>query len=447
MSDDLLALAEKVVGQARDGEQVEAYCARSTSTTVRAYGGEVESLTSATSAGIGVRVVVGGRQGFASAGSLDPDVLAETLAEARDNAAFGEVDEDNGLAEPDGVPAPDLDLFRPGVAATSTEAKVDLALALERAVLGGDPRVRSVRTAVYGDGAGEAALASTTGLRAAGASTSCSLAVQALAGDGDETQTGYVVGVGREPADLDLDAVAAEAVDRSTRLLGARQPASQHLTVVLEPSVTAAFLGIVGGTLNGEAVLKGRSLFGDRVGEAIASPALRLVDDPTDARSLGADLHDGEGLACRPTVLVDAGVLRGFLHNTWSARKAGTVSTASAVRGYSSTPGVGAHALALQPGDLTPEEVLAAVGEGFLVQEVTGLHSGVNPVSGDFSVGAAGLMVRGGAPAEPVREATIASTLQRMLLDVVAVGSDLDWRPGGTGAVTLAIADVSLSGS
>ena len=120
---------------------------------------------------------------------------------------------------------------------------------------------------------------------------------------------------------------------------------------------------------------------------------------------------------------------------------------ASAVRGYSSTPSVGAHALAVQPGRLTPEAVLAQVGDGFLVQSVAGLHSGVNAVSGDFSVGAAGLMIRDGAPAEPVREATIASTLQRMLLDVVAVGNDLDWRPGGTGAVTLAIAEVSLSGS
>lgn len=447
MTDDLLALAEKVVGQARDGEQVEAFCARSSTTTVRAYGGEVESLTSATTAGVGVRVIMGGRQGFAYAGSLDPDALAETLADARDNAAFGEVDEANGLPEPDGVAPPALDLWRPGVAALATDGKVDLALELERAVLAGDPRVRSVRTAVYGDGSGEAAVASTTGLRAAGSSTSCSLSVQALAGDGDETQTGYAVAVGREPSDLDVEAVAAEAVDRSVRLLGARQPASQHLTVVLEPSVAAAFLGIVGSTLNGESVLKGRSLFGERVGQAIAAPSIVLVEDPTDPRSLGADLHDGEGLACRRTVLVDGGVLQGFLHDTWSARKAGARSTASAVRGYSSTPSVGAQALALLPGDLSPEEVLATVGDGFLVQEVTGLHSGVNPVSGDFSVGAAGLMIRGGAPAEPVREATIASTLQRMLLDVVAVGNDLDFRPGGTGAVTLAIGDVALSGA
>ncbi|MCI3950085.1 MAG: peptidase family protein, partial [Acidimicrobiales bacterium] len=157
--------------------------------------------------------------------------------------------------------------------------------------------------------------------------------------------------------------------------------------------------------------------------------------------------HDGEGLACRRTALLEDGVLRGFLHDTWSARRAGTASTASAVRGYASTPAPGAAALALRPGDRSVDELLATVGDGVLVQEVSGLHSGVNPVSGDVSVGAEGLAIRDGALAEPFREATIASTLQRLLLDVIAVGSDFEWRPGGTGAPSLAIADVALGGA
>jgi PmbA protein len=270
--------------------------------------------------------------------------------------------------------------------------------------------------------------------------------VSALAGDGDATQTGYAVVAGREPAELDLEATASEAVVRSTRMLGARQPASRRVTAVLEPAVAAAFLGVVGATLSGESVLKGRSPFADRVGEPVAAEELTLVEDPTEPASLGAGPYDGEGLACRRTVLLDEGTLRGFLHNTWSGRRSGSASTASAVRGYASTPGVGAAALALRPGALAPDALLRTAGDGVLVQEVTGLHSGVNPVSGDFSVGAEGLVVRDGTPAEPFREATLASTLQRMLLDVVAVGSDLEWRPSGTGAVSLAIADVALAG-
>jgi PmbA protein len=230
-------------------------------------------------------------------------------------------------------------------------------------------------------------------------------------------------------------------------MLGARQPPSRRITVVLEPSVTAAFLGIIGSTLSGESVLKGRSVFADRVGQPVASTALTLVDDPTEPASFGADPYDGEGLASRRTALVEDGVLLGFLHNSWSARRSATASTASAVRSTGSTPGVGARALALRPGALDPEALLAELGDCLVVQGVSGLHSGVNPVSGDFSVGAEGVLVRGGEQVGAVREVTIASTLQRMLLDVVAVGSDLEWQPGGTGAPSVAIADVSLGGS
>jgi len=140
-------------------------------------------------------------------------------------------------------------------------------------------------------------------------------------------------------------------------------------------------------------------------------------------------------------------VLRRFLHNAGTARRAGTASTGSAVRGYTSTPAVGCLALAPTPGSLSSEELRRAVGEGLLVQSVSGLHSGVNPVSGDFSVGAEGVMIRGGELAEPVREVTIASTLQRMLLDVQALGDDLEWTPGGAAGVSVAIADVALSGT
>ena len=172
-----------------------------------------------------------------------------------------------------------------------------------------------------------------------------------------------------------------------------------------------------------------------------------LLDDATNPLSFGADTHDGEGLATRPTGLIDKGVLKAFLHNSYTGRRSGQGTTASAVRGYSSAPGVGCLALVPSIGTKSQDELIIDVGEGLLVQSVTGLHSGVNPISGDFSVGADGMMIRGGAVAEPVREITIASTLQKMLLDVVDVGGDLEWLPGGDAGVSLVIRDVSLSGS
>ncbi len=444
---ELLDVAARIADMARAGEQVEAYVARSTSTSVRAYDGEVESLTQASSAGVGVRVIVDHREGFAYAGTLDDGVVLEALAEARDNATFAEPDEFNGLAVPDGVAVADLDLWPKGLAEVPTTEKVAMALELERATKGRDPRISGVRTAMFSDALGEGAVATNTGIRAWGKAGTCYLAVQALASQGDETQIASGLSVGRDVTDLSVDEAADDAVLRATRQLGATKPPTQRVTLVLEPRMTATILGIVGGMLQGDSVLKGRSPFATRVGEPIASPLLTFVDDPTDERSLGAEAHDGEGLATRRNQLVVGGVLRGFLHNSYTGRRAGTASTGSAVRGIATTPGVGARALAVDPGSGGHDEILAAVDDGLLVTSMAGLHSGVNPVSGDFSVGVEGLRVRGGATAEPIREATIASTVQRLLLDISVVGADLEWLPDGSGGVTLVIPDVALSGS
>jgi len=444
---ELEAIAEKIVALAQPGEELEVFVARGANTSVKAYRGEVESLTSAESAGIGIRIIRDHRQGFAHAGTLDPDVIGEVLADARDNASFGEPDEFYALAADDGVAAVEQELWRDELVAFPPERKVELAIELERLVVGRDPRITGVRTAAYGDSRGEAAIASTAGIVRSWRGTYCSASVLALATEGDETKTGGGSDVGRDPSELDLERAASDAAERATRMFGATAAPSQRLTVVFEPRMAASIIGIAGGTLTGERVLKGRSPFADRRGEKIASDALVLVDDPTNPLSMGADAYDGEGLACRRNVLIDGGVLDSFLHNSYTGRRSGTASTGSAVRGSRSTPGVGTQALAVVPGTRSFDEIVASIDHGFLVQSMTGLHSGVNAVSGDFSVGAEGLMIRNGAIAEPVREVTIASTLQRLLLDITEVGGDLEWLPGGTGSATLVIEGVSLGGS
>ena len=447
MTEDLLELADGLVARALPGEQVEVLVARATSTSVRVYDGEVESLTSADTSGAGVRVLRDGRVGFAHCGSLDPQVLAETLVEARDNCVFGESDEFNGLAEPDGLPVVPRDAWSAPVVANPVDRKVELALELERRVRSLDPRVSGCRTTAFGDAWGESAIVSTTGVRATDRGASCSVSTQPLARHGGETQAGFGHDAARDPDELDLDRVAAEAVERATRLLGATKPASGRLTVVLEPRLALTLLGIVSGMLAGDVVLKGRSPFADRVGEQVAAPALTLVDDPTRVESLGSEEIDGEGLACRPNDLLRDGVLQGFLRDSYTGRRTGLGSTGSAVRGTRSLPGVGAQLLVMTPGTRSLEELIGGTELGLFVNSFTGLHSGVNAVSGDFSVGADGLMIRHGELAEPVRELTLASTIQRMLLDIAEVGGDLEWLPSGHGAASLVVRDVAVSGA
>jgi PmbA protein len=445
-----LETARRIASQANDAEQIEAFVIRSRDTEIRVFAGEVESLSVAEVSGVGVRVIADGRQGFAFAGSVDPDVVDETLVEARDNASFGAMDDAFGLATPEdaaSAPAPDLDLWREELLGVPTDRKVALVLDLERATRAADSRIRGVESADYGDGAVEVAVASSTGVEASWRRTTCSVYSSALAGAADETQTGYGFSVGRTFDDLDVEQAARDAAERATRLLGARQPASARLPVVLDPMVTRSVLGLVGSALSGEALLKGRSMFVDRAGEQVASEGVTIVDDPTIADSLGASPRDSEGVPTRRTELVSSGTLVGFLQNVYTARRSGGRTTGSAVRGFKATPGVGARALHLVPGSATPDELLGRCPEGLYVQSVSGLHSGTNTVSGDFSVGAEGLMIRDGAFAEPVREITIASTLQRMLLDVAAIGDDLTWLPGGAAGVTVLIGDMTMSGS
>ena len=453
MADDaLLALVRKISGEARPGEQVEAYAARSKGVEVKVFGGEVESLASENVEGVGVRVVVDGRQGFAWAGSLEPDVVAETLAEARDNAGFGSVDEYLGLPGPDEAADPGtertaLDLWREALLSTPADDKVALAIELERMVMAADPRIRGVRSVSYGDGASEMALANSLGVEATARRTVCSVSALTLAGEGVDTRTGYGFSVGRDPAELDLDAAAQMAAERAVRLLGATQPKSRKLAVVFDPLVASSVLGVISGALNGESVLKGRSMFATRLGEMVAGPQISIVDDPTNPEAFGAAGYDSEGVPTRPVRLVENGRLSRFLHNVQTGRRSGTGTTGSAVRaGYRSTPGVGTRALHFEPGPAPPEEILRRAEGGLFVQSITGLHSGASPVTGDFSVGADGLMIRGGVLAEPVREVTVASTLQRMLLDL-EVGNDLQWLAGGAAAVTLLVPEMSMSGA
>lgn len=448
MSESLLEIAERVVGWARAREAVEAFVVQGRETEIRAYDGDVESLTSAETQGIGVRVVQEGRQGFAYAGTLESDVLATVLDEARDNSRFATPDEFAGVAEPDGVAPAVLDLHRDELAGFATDDKVALAIDLERATLAADPRISGIESAEYVDSTYEAAVATSKGVASASRETACYLSVYSLACADGETQTGFGYSIGREPSQLDPGEAAADAAERAVRLLGAAKPTTKRLTVVLDPLVTAQFLAIVGSTLSGEAVLKGRSLFAERMDQEVAAETLTLIDDATEEDAFTASAIDAEGLATRRIPLISDGVLRSFMYDSYSARRAAVASTGSAVRsGFESTPTAGAHALRLAPGSRPRAEIIAGIDEGLLVQGVSGLHSGVNRVSGDFSSGAEGLIIRGGELAEPVREFTIASTIQRLLLDVIEVGSDLEWLPMSAAGVTLAVADVTVSGT
>jgi len=442
---ELTDLVAAAVDAARHGEAVEAYAERSTKTEVDAHRGEVEGLTFAESSGVGVRLIRDERLGYAWAADPSIDEVRRAVEQARENAGFATPDEHHVLPEPEPI-EPLGALFDAEQAALDTEKKVRVALDLEARATSRDPRVTKVENVQYGDAVSHVAIASTSGVSAAYERTDVWCFVVALAEQDDETQTGFSFRVGRALADLDWEGVADEAVERGTRMLGAVKPSTMRVPVLLDPFAGSSFLGVLAGALSAEAVQKQRSLFAELVGQRVGSERFTLVDDGRLLAGPAASPFDDEGVPTGRTELFTRGTLNGFLHDAYTAHRGGTASTGNARRaGYRSAPGVGISNFYVEPGKVPPAALLGRAEGGVLIQDVSGVHSGANPISGEFSVGATGLRIAGGAVGEPLREMTIASTIPEMLQAVTAVGDDLRFF-SAVGVPSILIGEMTVAG-
>lgn len=444
---DLGELVRAAVEAAEADEAVEAYAEESRQTEASALRGEVEGLEFAESRGVGVRLIRDGRLGYAYAADPSVEEVRSAVAGARENAALTEPDEFNVLpsAEPiTPIPA----LFREDSAEVATADKVQMALDLERRLVTTDPRVTKVDLAQVGDAVSRAAIASTAGVDAEYARTDAWVVAVTLAVEGEETQTGFSYRIARALDELGHDAIADEAIDRAVRMLGATKPVTAKVPVVLDQFAAEEFLGVLAAALNAENVLKGRSLFAEMAGGQVGSELFTLVDDGTILDGPGAAPFDGEGVPSGRTELFTAGRLNGFLHDTYTAARmgGGQRSTGNAKRGsYKGSPGVGTSNFYLDNGSTSFDELLRLAEGGVLIAEVSGVHSGANPISGEFSVGATGLRIEGGGLGEPLREMTIASTLPQMLAGITGVGDDLRFF-SSVGTPSVLIGEMTLAG-
>jgi PmbA protein len=435
---------------AAGASDAEGWAEGSRSREVRVHAGEVESLTEAAGRGVGVRAWIGSRTGYAYGTDLSEAGLVELGEAAVGAARVADEDESSSAPGPSG-PGVDIEGLRnEQVASTETAAVVELAKRIERVALDSDPRVTAVEEVVYVDEDASAAIVTSRDVAGTfGASTAYSF-LQAMATDDSEVQTGLGFGVGRAPGELDPDRIGTEAGDEASSMLGASKPESRSCPVVLSDRVAASFAGFIGGALCADVVQRGRSPFAERLGDELASAALRLADDGTDPRGLASAPFDGEGTPRGRTPLLGDGKLLAYLHDSYTARRGGATSTGNASRAsYRSPPSVSTSNLMIEPGELTLEELFERVGDGVFVTEVAGLHSGVNPVTGHYSVGATGRVIRGGALAEPLREFTIASDLLSTLASVQAVGSESRWVPfgGSVHSAPILVGEMAIGGS
>ncbi|HEX4464363.1 MAG TPA: TldD/PmbA family protein [Solirubrobacterales bacterium] len=449
----MIELARRAVeaATAAGASDAEAYAAEDGGREVRAHGGEVESFSAATQRGIGIRAWIGKRVGYAYGTDLSEAGVTALAQRAAEAARVADEDEFAGPPQRSaGGPARELELSDPTLEEWSPDRLADLALAIESAALGADSRIAGVEQAVYADSAESVAIASSLGVEGEYSSSSCYGYVQALAAGDDGRETGLGFDLGRGPAVLDPAAIGREGAERAAAMIGAGKPKSRSCPVVLDPTVAASFVALIGSGLTASTVQRGRSPFAERLGEEVANPALALHDDGLDPEGFASAPFDAEGVPRRRTALIEASALHTYLYDTYTANRGDAASTGNASRsGYRSQPSVSASNLIVAPGELSFAELLSEAGDGVLVTDVAGLHSGVNPVSGVFSVGASGLLIRDGELAEPLREFTIASDLVSMLRAVRAVGTDSRWVPFGGSVKTpsLLVGEMTVAGS
>jgi len=446
----MLDIARKALEMAEvtGAEEAEAFAMRTRSTRIRVYQQEVEELASSTGSGVGIRVFRGDSVGFAYTSDISDEALAVAAREASDNAEITAGDKFMGLPEPAGK-FPELDLYSEKLQQVPLAQKIELTREIERTALERDTRISQVDSATYAEADGLVAIANSRGFSRQYEENTCYAFLSAIALQDGQMQTGMSFNTGREPGQLDAVACGREAADRAVALLGGSQCESMNCPVVMDPFVSASLIGVIGSALTGEAVQKQRSMFAGLEGQKVASEIISITDDGIHPDGMASAPFDGEGVPMRKKDLIKDGVLQGLLYDTYTARKDGKSSTGNGIRGsYRSQPHVGATNLRLARGTASLDQIIGGVDSGFYVMEVSGIHSGTNPVSGDFSVGASGRLIRGGQLSDAVREVTIAGNLMAILKNIAIIGNDNRWVPfgGSIHAPSLLIGEMTVSG-
>jgi PmbA protein len=448
LASDVVALALKAGASdaeavVREGDEF--------SVTVRM--GEVETLKESGSRGLGLRVFLGKQSASTSTSDLTTDGIRQLVEGAMALAKVTEDDPFNGLPETAefGALPGDLHLYHDDVYSLPGPERIEWARRCEAAALGADPRITNSDGGSFEASTGRKVLANSRGFIGSYRTSYAGISAAPLAVDanGQMQRDGWWSSARRLGDVESPEAIGKEAARRTLRRLGARRVRTQKLPIVFAPEVARSLIGSVFEAASGDSIWRHASFLAGKLREPIAATAITIIDDntmmlPTGAGGFGTSPFDGEGLPSRRTVVVESGVLRNYLLNTYTARKLGMKSTHNASRGLAGTPGIGCGNLYLKPGTLTPEKIIAGVPAGLYVTSLMGF--GTNLVTGDYSRGATGLWIENGELTHAVEEVTIAGNLAEMLRNVTAIGNDLVFR-GSVASPTIRVDGMTIAGS
>jgi len=406
----------------------------------------LEKLKDAGSRAAGLRVLVGRRVGSAYTSDLSAAGIRMLVDSAIEIAAISTEDPHAGLPDASelGALTADLQLYSTDIQNLDTAYRIEQARATEEATFAADPRITNSEGSSFDAYSGARVFANSRGFLGSYRLSSCSLHSTPVAREGQFMERDYWYSSARSYAKLESPAaIGRRAAERTVRRLGARKVPTQKVPVVFDPQTARSLLGNIFDAVEGNSIYRSASFLAGKLGERIASENVTVIDDGTIPGLFGTSPFDDEGVPSRRTVVIDRGILKSYLLNTYTAVKLGLKTTGNAARGITGNTGVGHGNLYLEKGDRSPDEIIRGIQKGLYVTELIG--SSVNIVTGDYSRGAAGLWIENGEFAYPVSEITIASTLQRMLTDVESAGSDLDFR-GSVASPTVVIREMTVSG-
>ncbi len=439
-------LAERLVRRClRNGaDEAEVYVQSSRNLSVRVRNGDIETVQEAAAGGVGFRVLVDGRMGFSHCNDFSDRALEDTLSHAVAFAKLTTPDEFNAL--PGNRPHQDVaGLYDPEIARVAMDTKISMALELEALAME-DARVTHSSGASFGERESEMFIANSHGMLKSNKTSSCSIGVSVVAEKGDQRNTGGESCSRRFFSDLkSLDEIAAEASRKSWEMLDPRMVRTQRAPVIFHRSVSRSLIGGIISAIQGDRVLQGASFLQDYLNQQFATNMLTITDDATLPKGLSSKPFDGEGVPAGKRVLVENGVLKGFLYNTYSANRAGVESTGNASRGgFTSLPGIGTHNLYVNPGQHSYDEIIANTRRGLLLTGITGY--GVNAVSGAYSGGASGFWIEDGRIVHPVQGLTIAGHARDIFNDIDMMADDIDMDLSFT-APTMRVKEMQIGGA
>jgi PmbA protein len=416
----------------------------SSNLTIEVKEGKVDTFTCSAPVGVSVRVLKGGSMGFSFSTSLDDADLSRMIDSALVGAENQTPDEGHAFPLPEAYP--DIPgMYDECLAGIAENVKVDRALELERLVLAADRRVQRVRKATYGDATIAVDLRNSLGVAGSYRETSVSASIAALAEEGGDSQMGWDFGFSPRYDGIRIEEIARTAAAKATGQLGARKVPTMCCPAILDNYVATEILEVLAPAFLAENIQKGKSLLAGREGEKLFADCLRIRDDGLLPGGMATAPFDGEGVARQDTLLVKDGVLLGYLYDTYCGRRAGRPATGNAARGgVKGPPRMGINNFFIENGAHTPAGLTEGIGRGLLVTNVMGMHT-ANPISGDFSVGAAGFLIENGTITQPVKGVAISGNILELFRSVELVGCDLRFF-GAAGAPSLRVASLDVSG-